>query len=958
MAKLPTRDDLSGSASLRSGRAIASADTSAIGRGLQSFGRSVTQTADDIVQQQNAVDLARAEAFKTKQLMSAENDFAYDPDYSTVGARASQRTGQIVGDAASLIRDPQMRQRWQIGAGTDAARVNDSIGDRGIVLKRQAETVAFDEALEANRRLYVDPATPEAVRQKARADIQGAIEMGAGSGLLTPGDADVRTTKYLEDADYDLGKLAVEQGGFTPNTTLAAADLPPEAAALLGTIAGTESPDYNTLNGGEKFSGYADHPGRVGVGGTTTAAGRYQFVKGTWDRAKAALGLTDFSPASQDRAAWWLAQEDYKSRTGRNLQADLQSKDPATIAGVRRNLTSTWDGLNSLSDDAFNGKLAAGPVGNPDWYTRLSPEQRSIINNQVTTRQNQNAVASRGVIEVATTNAPAAIQNTGTYDGALPDLGQFAAAYGPQEGAQRFAQFQAAVDTSHQAYDMRTMSTDDIAAVVASAVPTSSGADAALEQAKYEALTKAADQTIKARNADPSAYAQQAFPDVKAAWANVQQSGGYQAALAATAAAQQQLGIENMKLLPDALAADATKKFNDTSFPEADRVASISQLVLATPDPAQRRAVFDQLVASGLPAMTEGAVNALERGDTGAAQRLFQAAMVDPSKLPGQTAEKPADIKAAVQSRLMDQGAVGDIYYGLTNGDALNIQRAQRDEPLITNAVMMRLRSGEGLDAAIDAVGKDLFGDVVPISEGNISVLVPNGTDGQAVARGLNGLLPTVRTAVEAQASLELSPAPSGTPLGLSEAGNIDLAARPVVRNANGTVSTVRSMSFEENGQEILVPTVSPAGRILSDDEAIDLYHQTGQHLGKFDNPDHATAYAESLHEAQAAFYGAPDRASGLRSVFEAAGANHADNVLSQGYFRNAGDGYAFIDPYTGDAVTGTDGAPLIFTDDQVLAGNADPTVNPGASIDVDAAQDQWSQSNRMLDQVINGGGQ
>jgi|SRR5882724_1433341 len=98
-------------------------------------------------------------------------------------------------------------------------------------------------------------------------------------------------------------------------------------------------------------------------------------------------------------------------------------------------------------------------------------------------------------------------------------------------------------------------------------------------------------------------------------------------------------------------------------------------------------------------------------------------------------------------------------------------------------------------------------------------------------------------------------PAPGTKDSGLVEAGNIDLLHRPIVKNADGTISTVRSMSFGEGGHEILVPTVSPEGKILSNKEAVDLYHKTGAHLGKFSTPDAATKYAESLHNDQAKLY-------------------------------------------------------------------------------------------------------
>ncbi|MFX1803526.1 glycoside hydrolase family 104 protein [Paraburkholderia sp. A1RO-5] len=84
---------------------------------------------------------------------------------------------------------------------------------------------------------------------------------------------------------------------------------------------GTSGPNgYTTLFGGGQFTDLSKHP-NIAVtrnGYTSTAAGAYQILYGTWLEAQAALGLPDFSPASQDLAAAWLIKR-------RGALADVQN---------------------------------------------------------------------------------------------------------------------------------------------------------------------------------------------------------------------------------------------------------------------------------------------------------------------------------------------------------------------------------------------------------------------------------------------------------------------------------------------------------------------------------------------------------------------------------------------------------------------------------------------------------
>jgi hypothetical protein len=111
-------------------------------------------------------------------------------------------------------------------------------------------------------------------------------------------------------------------------------------------------------------------------------------------------------------------------------------------------------------------------------------------------------------------------------------------------------------------------------------------------------------------------------------------------------------------------------------------------------------------------------------------------------------------------------------------------------------------------------------------------------TVGQYVDQVLSRMMPTAEASQMAEG-------------GLVTPGNIDVNKLPAVQNPDGTISTVRSMSVNIDGKEVLIPTVIN-GRVVSDEEAIQSYLKTGRHLGIFSSPEAATAYGKSLSAQEA----------------------------------------------------------------------------------------------------------
>ena len=132
------------------------------------------------------------------------------------------------------------------------------------------------------------------------------------------------------------------------------ADMPISYQKLIKSIYGPESGGkYNIMQGGqETFDTSGSHPARIGKGGTSTAAGAGQFVKGTWNEV---TGGAPMKPEYQDAATMALASKVFKAKTGMDL-GDYLEKRGGPDKNVFRTLGNTWTGLRGHSPDTALAK--------------------------------------------------------------------------------------------------------------------------------------------------------------------------------------------------------------------------------------------------------------------------------------------------------------------------------------------------------------------------------------------------------------------------------------------------------------------------------------------------------------------------------------------------------------------------------------------------------------------------
>lgn len=117
--------------------------------------------------------------------------------------------------------------------------------------------------------------------------------------------------------------------------------------------------------------------------GNSHAAGWFQFQPGTWEDYAKPYNLNFRNPDDQKAAAWYLAQDTYKLKTGRDLSAALEAGD---YQSVQNSLVDVWPSVtgNKAAPGGLAASLAQGRGNEIGTTGTISPNTTPFPGNLMT----------------------------------------------------------------------------------------------------------------------------------------------------------------------------------------------------------------------------------------------------------------------------------------------------------------------------------------------------------------------------------------------------------------------------------------------------------------------------------------------------------------------------------------------------------------------------------------------
>lgn len=547
MSRLPTIQDLGGLPQAEQARPVGTIDASSIGRAAGQLGAGVNKLADSaagVGLDENRWDYAKAHSFLQTSLVdqnaatAADTNYGPDEDGNTLQQRHAAAVQGLQDQAAAMVTDPRMRERF----------IDDT---SPIVAESNAKATAHATSLENDASVaYVDQQGTKIINQ----------------AITAPDDT---TRVALIDSHNQLIDGLVAKGAITRQAAVAAKQNWAHQYATADALHRADTDPQGVINELRAAPGSDDAMvNRIltveGTGNATgsSATGAGQFTNATWlDQVK--RNRPDLAQGASDADILAMRADPALGRqmTGAYLAQNrsfLQSKGLPTDAGslylahflgpggaaavlsadpttsVKQALTQSLGQPQADKMIAANPTILAGKQvssvtgwaaakmggvvpGGGSIYDSLRPDVREeVLDHAEASLQKQN-VGNLADFQMRVANATSEALDTGAVSKPLTQ-GDFIGQYGAERGPAEFAKYDTQVQSGRAIASMATMTPEQRNATVESLRPQPGDPNYALKAQALEVAQDAQARLARQAADDPGGFAAAKLPAAKDAY--------------------------------------------------------------------------------------------------------------------------------------------------------------------------------------------------------------------------------------------------------------------------------------------------------------------------------------------------------------------------------------------------------------------------------------------------------
>lgn len=411
---------------------------------------------------------------------------------------------------------------------------------------------------------------------------QGLQSVGRGAQMLMDKEREKADTALLMDADNQLTKwqqqaMYSENGAYTrkgqnaldvTNQTLE--QFEKAQAEIAKTLTNDQQKARYAQIVNSRRNSLSSDLNRYEYGERQNYYGQVEKAQLETSMQGAALEYQDPAKVNQYRQKVDAVLSSRAERLGLSPEAAqaerLETNSGMSTAVIQRMLIDSPQKAKSYYE-SYKGTMTAEDQirtsnGIDQGFRRLEAEARQ---RQVEARQMQ--AINRMELGSRVQDASAAYSQGLDFDNP-PSRVDFAAAYGPEQGAKQYEKFAKVQALAPAIREFATADPQERQQILGKFRPAQDGkaGDGFKEDNQlYQHLTNVGVGLMKQQQTDPAAYVAKYSPTVQRAFATAQEAGtpeAYQAYARTTLAEQQRLGVAQPKLLPDAAADQMAANFN------------------------------------------------------------------------------------------------------------------------------------------------------------------------------------------------------------------------------------------------------------------------------------------------------------------------------------------------------------------------------------------------------------